>query len=153
MGLPCMTWRKELFQVYNEPLKTPYLLFTGIANYPALCQDQGGIAPIGSTGRWRCLTCLKEFSMRKNAIRHYHDQHLTTHPLICQFCNFESKNSTSLMQHIRTQHGVTVNDLKKRIVPGLQWNFEKILLVSYRHCELPCPVSKSRRYCSDRFHR
>ena len=80
--------------------------------------SQEGIAPISSTGRWRCLVCFKEFKLRSSACRHYNDAHLTTQPLRCQFCNLESKNTSSLRQHLRTTHGITQNDLKNRFVPS-----------------------------------
>ena len=76
---------------------------------------QDGLTRIGSTGRWKCLRCMKEFSTKGNADRHYRDAHLTYEKQNCSFCGKELKNMSSLHVHIKDIHGLSQKDLQNAV--------------------------------------
>ena len=88
--------------------------------YPDFLSVQEGLAPIGNTGRWKCLRCMKEFSTKRSTDRHYRDAHLSVNQT-CELCGIEVKNLTCLQEHVRQKHGVTLTDLKKRVLPSAKY--------------------------------
>ena len=53
---------------------------------------------------WRCLMCLREFSQKHNATRHFRLVHCTNERQQCKFCFIWRKNKVSLDQHVREVH-------------------------------------------------
>ena len=78
---------------------------------------EGGIVPIGTSGKWKCLTCMKELSNKKNAMRHFKDAHFTFEKPSCGLCGKVLKNDSSLITHLKCVHGMTLKDLQQRIMP------------------------------------
>jgi len=90
----------------------------GVHQYQFQFSQEGGIAPIGTTGRWKCLACSKQLSNRSNAMRHYRDHHLAFEKHNCEVCGKEYNNISCLRQHLKTSHGLTMKDLKCRVMPS-----------------------------------
>jgi len=86
--------------------------------YQSQLSQEGGIAPIGATGRWKCLTCMKELSSKKSATRHFKDAHLTFEKPSCGICGNVLNNESSLKTHLKCVHGLTFKDLQQRIMPS-----------------------------------
>ena len=80
--------------------------------------EEEGIAPVGTTGKWQCLKCMKAFFDKSTASRHYNNKHQFNVPEICQFCKKQFKNKNSLHTHQRDSHGLSQKDLKNRVIPN-----------------------------------
>ena len=84
--------------------------------------EEEGITALGSDGKWHCVKCLKHFSNRGNAQKHYKDVHLVNQPTYCQYCQREFKNKNSLRQHLYHKHNIRQKELKGKIViPSLKF--------------------------------
>jgi len=77
-----------------------------------------GIAPVGSSGKWKCLRCVREFATKSSAERHFRDAHLTVGMQTCQICWKELNNLTCLQRHCRQMHGISLSDLAKSEMPS-----------------------------------
>ena len=87
-----------LFRI-NKTLLTILSLFSGFIADTFLT--------INTHGKWVCLQCGKEFSIKHNAVRHFRDIHMENKRIECEICKQEFKNKNSLSTHIKNRHKIS----------------------------------------------
>ena len=106
--------------------RVPLLALLGYSNTVSV---RDGIAPVGSSGKWKCLRCVREFATKSSAERHFRDAHLTVGMQTCQICWKELNNLTCLQRHCRQMHGISLSDLAKSEMPSARnWDLDHIAL-------------------------
>ena len=74
----------------------------------------------------QCQICKKIYSDKKNAQRHYRNDHVTMAPTPCVICKTEFKNNEKYNFHLKKIHNVSMQQVKE--AKTIQMNGQDFLL-------------------------